>query len=158
MKARLATTLLLAATAPAAAFDFNGLELGAPESAVQKSVPRAHCQPLQWPSRAADRRCDSAHATFAGVPARVTFYLNEGRVAAFDVGLGRQDADRIAALFTQRYGAPVAETGPSKTGGVERRRWEDGREQAVLMTREQRRRASLFVSRPGFEEELYRVR
>jgi hypothetical protein len=138
--------------------------LGAAEKAVVQQFPSAHCQPLQWKSRAADRRCDDARISFGGVGARITFYLKNGRVQAFDVAFDPRHADAVAKFLKERYGKPLAETrdqlGPA--GKAEREiykvRWEEGDQRAVLAAQPGRRRATLSVSRGDFEEEIYRVR
>jgi hypothetical protein len=156
--------LLLAAVPVWAAYDANGVALGANEKAVIQQFPSAHCQPLQWTSRAADRRCDDARVLLGGVSARITFYLKDGRVQAFDVGFHPRDAERLVAFLKPRYGAPVAET-RDKLGGdgkaareIYRVRWESGGQRAVLTSQSDRRRATLSVSRGDFEDEIYRVR
>ena len=147
----------------AAAYDANGVALGAPEKAVLKSFPSAHCQALQWKSRAADRRCDDAKISFGGANARITFYLKNDKVEAFDVRFDTKDAERIAAFLRSRYGAPSAETRDKiETPGAEPReiykvRWEKGAERAVMTALMEKRRASLSVSRGDFEEEIYRI-
>ena len=160
--------VLLAALPAWAAYDANGVALGAAEKAVIQQFPSAHCQPLQWTSRAADRRCDDAKISFGGVPARITFYLKNGEVQAFDVAFHTRDAERVAKFLKPRYGAPVAETRDriSDGGRAEREiykvRWQNGagdeRQRAVLTAQTGRRRATLSVSRGDFEEEIYRVR
>ena len=140
------------------------MALGAADKAVIQQFPSAHCQPLQWQSRAADRRCDDARISFGGVAARITFYLKNGRVQAFDIAFDTRDAERVAKFLKPRYGAPVAETRESiaPRGKAEREiykvRWESGNERAVLAAQPGRRRATLSVSRGDFEEEIYRVR
>ncbi len=156
--------MLLAALPAAAAFDANGVALGAREKAILQQFPSAHCQPLQWTSRAADRRCDDARISFGGVAARITFYLKSDRVQAFDVAFDARDADRVAQFVKPRYGAPVAEArdkvDPGSKGEREiyKVRWEDGAERAVLTADKGRRRATLSVSRGDFAEEIYGVR
>jgi hypothetical protein len=146
-----------------AAYDANGVALGAPEKAVLTRFPSAHCQPLQWKSRAADRRCDDARISFGGAEARITFYLKQDKVEAFDVRFDTRDAGRIAKFLKSRYGAPSAETRErvEPPGGAAREiyklRWEKGAERAVLTALMDKRRASLSVWRGNFEEEIYRV-
>lgn len=159
------TLLLLLAAAPArAGYDANGVQLGASEKSILKQFPSAHCKPLEWTSRAADRRCDDARVSFGGAEARITFYLKNGEVQAFDVRFDSRDAQRVAAFLKTRYGAPVAEVRekPARAGkaprDIYRVRWEQGRDRAVLTAQMDRRRAVLSVSRGDFEEELYRVR
>lgn len=155
----------LAVAAPACAgYDANGVPLGAPEQAVIQQFPSAHCRPLQWTSRAADRRCDDARVVFAGVQASITFYLKSAVVQAFDVRFESRNAPKVAAFLKSRYGAPVAET-RDKLGLDEKNphdiykvRWEQELDRAVLTAHMDRRRASLSVSRGNFEEEIYRVR
>ncbi len=158
------TPLFLAALPAWADYDANGVALGAREKAVIQQFPSAHCQPLQWASRAADRRCDDARISFGGVAARITFYLKNDRVQAFDVAFDTRDAERVAQFVKPRYGEPAAETRDkiSHGGKAEREiykvRWESGAERAVLTAEKGRRRATLSVSRGDFEEEIYRVR
>ena len=156
--------VLAVAAAPAwAAYDANGVALGAPEQAVLKQFPSAHCTALQWKSRAADRRCDDAKISFAGVSARITFYLKNGKVEAFDVRFDTRDAERVAAFLKSRYGVPGAETRDKvqTRGGAARDiykvRWEKNGERAVITALMEKRRASLLVWRGNFEDEIYRV-
>lgn len=146
-----------------AAYDANGVALGASEKAVVKRFPSAHCEPLQWKSRAAERRCDDAKISFAGVNARITFYLKNDKVEAFDVRFDTRDADRVAAFLKSRYGAPSAETRDKvQTRRGEQRdiykvRWEKDGERALLTALMEKRRASLLVWRGNFEDEIYRI-
>jgi hypothetical protein len=158
------TPFVLAALPAWAAFDANEVTLGASEKAVTLKFPSAHCKALEWASRAADRRCDDARISFGGAEARITFYLRNDAVQAFDVRFESRDAERVVAFLKSRYGAPVAETRekPVREGKTPREiyklRWEEGRDRAVLTAHMDRRRALLSVSRGDFEEELYRVR
>lgn len=156
--------VLAVAAAPArAAYDANGVALGAAEQAVLKQFPSAHCKPLQWKSRAADRRCDDAKVSFGGVGARITFYLKNDKVEAFDVRFDTRDAERVAAFLKSRYGAPSAETrdkvetrgGPARD--IYKVRWEKNGERALITALMEKRRASLLVWRGNFEDEIYRV-
>ncbi len=148
----------------ALAYDANGVALGAPEKAVITRYPSAHCQALQWKSRAADRRCDDAKISFGGVSARITFYLKQDKVEAFDVSFDTKDAERVATFLKSRYGAPSAETRDkienpgSPSHDIYKVRWDKGTEHAVLTALMEKRRATLSVSRGNFEEEIYRVR
>src|SRR5712672_1682175 len=101
---------LLLAFPAAAAYDANGVPLGGSESDVKKNFPGIYCKPLEWSSRAADRRCDDAKISFGGVESRITFYLRKNVVQAFDVGFDTKDLDRVATLLKKRYGAPLSET------------------------------------------------
>ena len=67
--------LALVASAASAAYDVNEVKLGASEPDIKQRFPNAHCRALEWPSRAADRRCDDSRITFGGIDASVTFYL-----------------------------------------------------------------------------------
>ena len=164
-RSSLALLLAFSSLPVAAAYDANGVELGTSEKAIVQQFPSAHCKPLEWESRAAERRCDDARVSFGGVEARITFYLKGGTVQAFDVRFASRDVERVAGFLKQRYGAPVAETRdkPAREGKPAAReiykvRWEQGRDRAVLTAEIGRRRASLSVSRGSFEEEIYRVR
>jgi hypothetical protein len=155
---------LVASTSAGAAYDANDVALGASEKAIVGQFPSAHCKPLEWTSKAADRRCDDARISFGGVEARITFYLRSNAVQAFDVRFDSRDAERVVSFLKTRYGAPVAETRekPVREGKSAREiyklRWEEGRDRAVLTAHQDRRRALLSVSRGDFEEEIYRVR
>lgn len=153
----------LIATSASGAFDANGIVLGATEKAVIAQFPSAHCKPLQWSSRAADRRCDDAKVDFGGASSRITFYLKKDRVQAFDVRFDTREADRVVAFLKSRYGTPSAETREKiETRGKPPRelykvRWENGDQRAVLTAQMEKRRASLTVSRGDFEDEIYRL-
>ena len=147
------------------AYDANGVTLGASEKAVLKQFPTAHCQPLQWSSRAADRRCDDAKVVIGGVESRITFYLKQDQVQAFDVRFQPKDADRFATFLKKRLGTPSGETRDKLEDGEKRRTselykvaWQKGPERAVLTSQSEKRRAFYTVSRGDFEEEIYRVR
>ena len=154
----------LIATGAVAAYDADGVPLGASEREVRKRYPTARCKALEWESKAADRRCDDAKATFAGIEARITFYLRKGTVEAFDVRFDTRFADRIASTLTKRYGKPVSEEreAAERKGEPERQLykvlWENKAERAVLTALSDKRRASLIAWRGDFEEEIYRIR
>src|SRR3954463_12806016 len=82
---------LVLAGAAGAGDDLNDVRLGASEKELQQRFPHANCQPLEWASRAADRRCDDSRITFAGFDASVTFYLRRNVVEAFDVRFDQRD-------------------------------------------------------------------
>lgn len=157
MKIALTPFLLFLLCTAYAAYDVNEVRLGASEQEIKQKVPQANCRPLEWPSRAADRRCDDSRMIFAGVDASVTFYLRKDAVEGFDVRFDHRDVAGILKYLRERYGAPVFE-GPGPVVA----RWEDkrksGTEQAVLSSEKGRRRASLLVSRGTFEDEIYKVR
>jgi len=160
--ARAVYFLWVVALPASAGYDANGLELGATEQDIARRFPSAYCKPLEWKSRAADRRCDDAKVSFGGVDARLTFYLKDGRVQGFDVRFDSKDAERLASFLKSRYGAPSAETRNQIEGRrkaeMYKLRWEKGDERAVMTSQKERRRASLSVSRGDFEDEIYRVR
>ena len=167
MRAFLGFIGLLYFAAGTAAYDANGVALGAKESEIRKHYPAARCKALEWVSKAADRRCDDAQVRFAGVEARITFYLKKDAVEAFDVRFDPSHADKVAAFFKARYGTPVSEQrepsekGPRGEKGqaeVYKVLWEGRGERALLVAVQDRRRGSLLVSRGNFEEEIYRVR
>ena len=154
--------LMLVAAPAWAAYDANGIQLGVSEKRIGQVFPSAHCKPLQWASNAADRRCDDSKILFGGVSSRITFYLKEDKVQAFDVRFESRDAERLAAYLRQRYGPPLSERREKvekKRGGeLYRVEWERDGERAVLTSQSEKRRASLTVSHGDFEEEIYRVR
>jgi len=142
--------LLLVARAALAAYDVNGVTLGASESDIKKVFPAANCRPLEWPSRAAERRCDDSRTTFGGVDASVTFYLKADAVEGFDVRFDHGDVKRVVDFLHERYGAPAA--------GKPALEWKAKGERARLSAEKSRRRASLLVWRGAFDEEIYKVR
>src|SRR5215213_8208757 len=99
MRAVLAIVLLFAPLAAGAGYDANGVLLGSTEGDVRRQFPSAHCKKLEWESRAADRRCDDSRVKFAGVEARITFYLRRDKVEAFDVRFDSRELDRVVALL-----------------------------------------------------------
>ena len=153
--------MMLAGSA-SAAYDANGVQLGASEKDVKKAFPMAYCKPLEWTSPAADRRCDDAKASFAGVGVRITFYLRKDAVQAFDLRFDTRDLAPVTALLKKRYGAPATEvrdTFTSKSGKETYKAvWENGKDRAALVSTVDRKRSQLTVTRGNFEEEIYRVR
>jgi len=146
-----------------AAYDANGVALGASEDDIKKRFPSAFCKPLEWASRAAERRCDDAKISFGGAEGRVTFYLKKGAVQAFDVRFDTKDLDRVAKQLKTRYGNPVSEVkenvGPEgKLRELYKVLWESKPDRALLTAQTGQKRASLLVSRGNFDEEIYRVR
>jgi hypothetical protein len=147
--------LLLAATSARAALDAEGVAIGASEADVKKQYPSAYCKPLEWPSRAADRRCDDGKGRFAGASVRITFYLKKDAVEAFDVRFSRRDAERIAAALAERYGKPASEERDGK--GI-RLEWREKPVRALFTWGADKGRGQLLVSRGDFEAEIYKVR
>jgi hypothetical protein len=159
--------LVLAAFLPLAspawaAYDANEVPLGATEKALLERFPAAHCKPLEWKSKAAERRCDDSKALIGGVPGRITFYLKRDRVEAFDLRFDTKDAERLGAFLKKRYGAPAeerrAKLEDQRRGEIYKVEWKKGEERAVLTALSTKGRASLTVWRGDFEDEIYRVR
>jgi hypothetical protein len=148
-----AALLLLLAGAASAAYDVNDVKLGAAERDIKQRFPNAHCRALEWPSRAADRRCDDSRIMFGGVDASVTFYLKRDAVEGFDVRFDHRDAPTVLKFLRSRYGKPQAE--PQAAVTVE---WKAEDQRARLSSEPGRRRASVLVWRGAFEEEIYKVR
>ena len=138
----------------AAAYDINDVPLGASEKQIKQRFPHANCRALEWPSRAAERRCDDSRITFAGVEASVTFYLKRDAVEGFDVRFDQRELERVIKFMRPRYGEPAEEA----AGPPLKVLWKQKNERAVLTSEQGRRRASLLVSRGTFEEEIYKVR
>jgi hypothetical protein len=157
-------------SAAALAYDVNGVALGGKEEEVKKKFPSARCQPLEWKSKAAERRCDDGRIAFAGgVQARVTFYLKGDAIQAFDVRFDTRELERVTGYLKKHYGAPFGETRDTLQGKdkndkdkkprvIYKVRWEAGKDRAVLVSELDKSRTSLLVSRGDFEEEIYRVR
>ena len=145
--------LALAAGRVAAAYDANDLTLGVSEAQIRKNFPNAHCRDLEWPSRAAERRCDDSRMRFGGVDASVTFYLKRDAVEGFDVRFDRRELPKVKEFLFSRYGKPASETEKPPTVG-----WQGNGERARLTADESRRRASLFVWRGAFDQEIYKIR
>lgn len=162
MKNLLLAGLLLFAAPAWAALDIKDIALGAKESDIKRALPSVHCRPLQWESKAADRRCDDSRVGFGGVEVQVTFYLKKDALEAFDVRFETRELERLVAFLKSRYGPPVTETRDTyqRKGGGERYvykvLWEDGKQRAVLTAQLEKRRASMLVSRGKFEEEILR--
>jgi hypothetical protein len=136
-----------------AAYDLNDVALGATEAQVMSHFPHAHCRPLEWPSRAADRRCDESRVKIGGMDASVTFYLKSNIVEGFDLRFDAPNVVPVRKLLSQRYGEPiVVDKGDVKA------EWKSNGERARITTEQGRRRASLLVWRGAFEEELYKIR
>jgi len=148
---------------PAWGFDAGGVALGAGEALVRKQFPAARCKPLEWKSRAAERRCDNAKFDFGGAPARVTFFLKRDAVQAFDVRFDAQHLERVVEHLRQRYGRPASEIREKierrrETREVYRLRWERGGDRALLTSQAKRRRVDLNVWRGDFDTEIYRIK
>ena len=148
-----------------AAYDANGVQLGASERDVRKAYPSAYCKPLEWKSPAADRRCDDAKATLAGIGGRLTVYLRKDVVQAFDLRFDGREAERLVGLLKKRYGAPATEVRDVLSGpeGKDQKTvykvvWESGQDRAALVSQADKKRAQLTVTRGNFEEQIYRVR
>lgn len=161
----IALALLLAWLVPAqAALDIKDIAIGAKEQDVKRQLPSANCKPLQWESKAADRRCDDSRVVFGGVEVQVTFYLKKDVVEAFDVRFNTRELDRFVSFLKSRYGKPETETRETIAGKGDKPRevykalWQNGKQRAVLTAQLEKRRATMLVSRGDFEEEIYRVR
>jgi hypothetical protein len=162
--------LALLASAAGAAYDVNDVTLGAAERDIKQRFPNAYCRALEWPSRAADRRCDDSRITFGGVDASVTFYLKRDSVEGFDVRFDHRDIAKVIDYLQSRYGKPLdvaasANPEPSAKGESAAKgeapvkvEWKSKDERARLTSEPGRRRASLLVWRGAFEEEIYKVR
>jgi len=152
---RLALFVALAVALPAlAAFDMNGVPLGASEAQVKERFPQARCRALEWPSRAADRRCDDSRMNLQGIDASVTFYLRRDAVEGYDLRFDKSSSEAVKKLLTERHGNPTE-------GATEKRTtllWRDKDERAELSVEQGRRRASLLVWRGDFAVEIYKVR
>jgi hypothetical protein len=160
--------LALAASAAAAAYDANDVTLGATERHIKQRFPNAHCRALEWPSRAAERRCDDSRIRFGGVDASITFYLKRDSVEAFDVRFERREIGPVLKYLETRYGerleARASTAPPAKAESAAKGEapvtveWQSKDERARLRSEPGRRRASLFVWRGAFEEEIYKIR
>ena len=161
---RILLAFLLAPVLAHAAFDANGVKLGDNEMAVKKVFPGIRCKPLEWKSDAADRRCDDAKVPFAGVEARVTFYLKGDIIHGFEVRFDTSQLDAVAQYLKRRYGPPTSEARDKivRKGKEEREvfkiLWEQGADKALLSSLSTGKRGALSVSRGNFEDEIYRVK
>jgi hypothetical protein len=164
MKISLPALLLLIAFPATAAYDLNGVALGGSESDVKKNFPGIYCKPLEWSSKAADRRCDDAKISFGGIESRITFYLRKNVVQAFDLRFDTKDLDKVVAHLKARYGKPHSEVKDTleKPGKQVRETykalWESGADRATLVAQMEKKRSALTVSRGNWEEEIYKVR
>lgn len=150
-----ALLLVLASGPAAAAFDVNDVTLGASENDVRFKFKEANCRELEWPSRAADRRCDDSRVRLGGIDASVTFYLKQGAVEGFDVRFEKGQFERMSKFLVERYGKPAIDKKSALGSTLE---WKANGERARLTAEQGRRRASLLVWRGAFEDEIYKVR
>jgi hypothetical protein len=161
---RVLAAALLALSASAQAFDANGVALGAHEADVRRAYPDAHCKELEWKSDAADRRCDESRTRFAGVSARITFFLKRDVVQAFDLRFDAGELERVVDFVKSRYGAPASERRESipqrdrAPRVVYHVRWAKGRDSLAITSRPGQRRAQLLASRGDFAAEIYRIK
>jgi len=148
----------------ALAFEAAGVGLGASEARIRDALPSAYCKPLEWRSPVAERRCDDGKIFFAGVEARVTFFLRGDAVQGFNVRFSLHDRARVAEVLKSRWGAPVAETRDliQRKGESDREvyktTWAKAGDRATLIWRPDQKRCWLMVSRGDFTEQIYRVR
>ena len=147
--------LVLYGAVAAAAFDVNDLALGASETDIKAKFREANCRELEWPSRAADRRCDDSRIKVGGIDASVTFYLRQGVLEGFDVRFEKGQFERMSRFLAERYGKPAAQKTSALGTTVE---WKARADRARLSAEQGRRRASLLVWRGAFEDEIYKVR
>ena len=147
--------LALLAGPAAAAFDLNEVTLGASEQQIKGKFPEANCRALEWPSRAAERRCDDSRIKVGGIDASVTFYLKQNAVEGFDLRFEKAQLERMTKFLLERYGKPAAQKGDALGTMIE---WKAKGERARLTAEQGRRRASLLVWRGAFEDEIYKVR
>jgi hypothetical protein len=146
------------------AFDVNGIGLGGKEIEVKKAMPSALCKALEWKSDAADRRCDDAKVSVAGVETRIAVFFKDGAVQAYDIRFDVRELERVKSHLKARWGAPLAEATEviARQGKPDRKvfkmRWEKGAERAVLVAQLEKKRGSLEVSRGNFPVEIYQVR
>ena len=103
----ISSLLLLFALPAFAAYDVNELKLGASEKEVLKSFPGAHCRPLEWPTNAADRRCDDSRIKVANLEGSVTFYLRQDSVEGFDLRFEKAVLPAMGKHFLDRYGSEI---------------------------------------------------
>jgi hypothetical protein len=153
VKVVLTPCIALLASGAAAAYDANEVTLGASEQQIKQHFPHVNCRPLEWPSRAAERRCDDSRVAFGGFDASITFYLKGDALEGFDVRVDKREFDRMAQYLSKRYGQPVeASADPARVT------WKNGTEHALLTAEQGRRRTSLLVWRGAFLDEIYKVR
>jgi hypothetical protein len=163
MKFLLTSVFLMLALPAHGAYDVKGIQLGAAEREIKRALPSANCKPLEWQSKAADRRCDDSRVAFGGVEVKVTFYLKKDAVEAFDLRFDTKELERFVSFLKSRYGAPQSESRDTyerkgkSSRQVYKALWENAGERAVLTAQLEKRRASLLVSRGNFDEEIYRV-
>jgi hypothetical protein len=145
--------IALLASGAAAAYDANEVTLGASEQQIKQHFPHVNCRPLEWPSLAAQRRCDDSRVAFGGIDASITFYLKGDALEGFDVRVDKREFDRMTQYLSKRYGKPVeASADPARV------EWKNRGERALLSAEQGRPRASLLVWRGAFLDEIYKVR
>src|SRR5438874_729723 len=92
---------MLLAALPAAAYDVNGVGLGARESEVKKRFPSIHCKELEWKSRAAERHRDGSRRIVRAVERDVGDELGADRDRAQAAEADRGIAQRARDLRAQ---------------------------------------------------------
>ena len=150
-----ALLLLVSSNFAVAAFDVNEVRLGAGEPEIKAKFKEANCRELEWPSLAADRRCDDSRVKVGGIDASVTFYLKHGAIEGYDVRFEKGQFERMTKFLVERYGKPARQKTSGLGSVVE---WKNKGERARLTAEQGRRRASLLVWRGAFEDEIYKVR
>ena len=151
---KIALTPFLFLVLPAfAAYDVNSVQLGASEKELKAHFPQAHCRPLEWKSRAADRRCDDSRIKVGEMEASVTFYLRNDAVEGMDMRFDARNVIPMTKYLSGRYGAPAV----TNKGDV-KAEWKSDGERARMTAEQGQRRASLLVWRGAFEDELYKIR
>ena len=152
-KLPLLSVLLVVALPALAALDVNELKLGASEKEVKQRFPGVHCRPLEWPTNAADRRCDDSRVKVSNLEASITFYLRQDSVEGFDLRFEKAVLPAMGKHFLDRYGKPVVADRDDIVY-----EWKVDGERARLTSEKGRRRASLFVWRGTFEDEIYKIK
>jgi hypothetical protein len=156
--------LPLALPLSAAAYDVNGVKLGGTEADVKRVFPSAYCKALEWKTDAADRRCDDAQISLAGIETRLTAYMKGGIVQGFDLRFDMKDLDRGKAALESRWGKATSEATEvfSKKDKPDRKvlkmRWEKGADHAILTAQMDKKRVTVEIWRGRFAEEIHRIR
>ena len=154
----------LAVSSAALAFRIDRVALGASEAEIRHAFPSAYCKPLEWESRAAERRCDDARIRFGGIEARVSFFLREDALEGFELRFAERDRARLEAYLRSKWGEPdsqgkqLIQRKGTRDYEAYKISWARAQDTAVLLWRSEYKRAWLRVSRGTFAQEIYRVR
>jgi len=102
-----ATAALFVSNALAQGIEIKGINLGEPESALERIYPVPGCEDV--PSRfnvLGDRECRYPYSTYGGAEVQLTYYIIDGTIEAAYLHLKPDDFDPVIKAMQARFGAP----------------------------------------------------